>query len=85
MIFITTFTKEIYNICGKKLLESFIETSNSENHELFIFFENEDDLFTEYYPEWLVEWSDKSYFTFINLMNYEYDYTVFFHLTQVHR
>ena len=59
MIFITTFTKEIYNICGKKLLESFIETSNSENHELFIFFENEDDLFTEYYPEWLVEWSDK--------------------------
>jgi hypothetical protein len=74
MIFITTFTKEIYNICGKKLLESFIKTSNSEDHELFIFFENEDDLFTEYYPEWLVEWSDKSYFTFINLMNYEYDY-----------
>jgi len=74
MIFITTFTKEIYNICGKKLLESFIETSNSENHELFIFFENEDDLFTEYYPEWLVEWSDKPYFTFINLMNYEYGY-----------
>ena len=74
MIFITTFTKEIYNICGKKLLESFIETSNSENHELFVFFENEDDLFTEYYPEWLVEWSDKPYFTFINLMNYEYGY-----------
>jgi hypothetical protein len=73
MIFITTFTKEIYNICGKKLLESFIETGNFEEHKMFIFFENEEDLFTEYYPEWLVEWSDKPYFTFINLMNYEYD------------
>lgn len=73
MIFVTTFTKEIYNICGKKLLESFINTKNSDNHQLYIFFENEDDLYTEYYPDWLVEWSDKSYFTFINLMNYEYD------------
>ena len=34
------------------------------------FFENEDDLYTEYYPEWLVGWSDKPFFTFINLMNY---------------
>jgi hypothetical protein len=73
MIFITTFTKEIYDICGKKLLESFIATNNNQEHKMFIFFENEDNLFTEYYPEWLVEWSDKPYFTFINLMNYEYD------------
>jgi hypothetical protein len=73
MIFITTFTKEIYNICGKKLLESFINTKNSDNHQLYVFFENEEDLYTEYYPNWLVEWSDKPFFTFINLMNYEYD------------
>ena len=73
MIFITTFTKEIYNICGKKLLESFINTKNFEEHEMFIFFENEDDLYTEYFPEWLIEWSDKPFFTFINLMNYEYE------------
>lgn len=73
MVFITTFTKEIYNICGRKLLESFIETNNHKNHQLYIFFENEDDLYTEYYPQWLVEWSDKPFFTFINLMTYEYD------------
>lgn len=73
MIFITTFTKEIYNICGKRLLESFIETNNYREHKMFIFFEDEDNLFTDYYPEWLVEWNDKPYFTFVNLMNYEYD------------
>ena len=73
MIFITTFTKEIYDICGKKLLESFIETGNSEEHKMYIFFENEDNLYTEHYPEWLVEWSDKTFFTFINLMNYKYE------------
>ena len=73
MIFVTTFTKEIYHICGKRLLESFINTNNHKKHQLYVFFENEDDLHTEYYPEWLVEWSDKPYFTFVNLMNYEYD------------
>jgi hypothetical protein len=73
MIFITTFTKEIYQICGKSLLESFISTNNHKKHQLYVFFENEDDLHTEHYPEWLVEWSDKPYFTFVNLMNYEYD------------
>lgn len=72
MIFITTFTKEIYNICGKRLLESFIKTNNHTKHEMYIFFENEDDLYTDYYPDWLTEWSDKPYFTFVNLMNYEY-------------
>ena len=73
MIFITTFTKEIYTFCGKRLLESFIQTNNHLNHQMYIFFENEDDLYTEYYPDWLLEWSNKPYFTFINLMNYEYD------------
>jgi len=61
MIFITTFTKEIYNICGKRLLESFIETNNYREHKMFIFFEDGDNLFTDYYPEWLVEWNDKPY------------------------
>jgi hypothetical protein len=73
MIFITTFTKEIYQICGKNLLESFIQSNNHLEHQMYVFFENEDDLYTEYYPEWLVGWSDKPFFTFINLMNYEYE------------
>ena len=73
MIFITTFTKEIYNICGKKLIHSFLETQKPENHKLFIFFENEDNLYTEYYPGWLVEWANEPSLTIINLMNYEYD------------
>lgn len=72
MVFITTFTEEIYNICGKKLLESFIETENYKDHRMFIFFENQQDLFTEFYPDWLIDWHNKEYFTFINLMNYEY-------------
>lgn len=73
MIFITTLTEEIYNICGKKLLQSFIDTGNHFNHQLYIFFENKNNPYTEYYPEWLIEWSDKPFFTFINLMNYEYE------------
>lgn len=71
MIFITTFTKEIYNFCGEKLLQSFIETGNSELHHLFVFFENEDDLYTENYPDWLVKWANEESMTFINLMNYD--------------
>lgn len=72
MIFITTFTKEIYNICGNALLQSFIQTSNSKQHKLFVFFEDEDNLYTEYYPEWLVEWVNEPSITIVNLMNYEY-------------
>lgn len=75
MIFITTFTKEIYNFCGKKLLKSFIDTGNSELHHLFVFFENEDDIYTENYPQWLIEWAEESSMTFVNLMNYEFNGT----------
>lgn len=71
MIFITTFTKEIYEICGKRLLQSFIETENNKSHTMVIFFEDKDNPHTENYPEWLVEWSDKNYFHFVNIMNYE--------------
>lgn len=73
MNFITTFTEEIYNICGKRLLQSFISTGNSNNHQLYVFFENEKDPFTEFYPDWLIEWSDKPNIIIVNLMNYEYD------------
>ncbi len=73
MNFITTFNKPIYYICGKQLIESFINTKNNEDHKLIIFFENDDDLFTDYYPEWLVEWSNEPSLLFVNLMNYEYD------------
>ena len=46
MNFITTFTKEIYEICGKDLLQSFVNTGNDKEHKLYVFFENEDDLYT---------------------------------------
>jgi hypothetical protein len=72
MVFITTFTEEIYNICGRNLLKSFIETKNSEIHQLYVFFENESDLHTEFYPEWLIEWANEPSILIINLMNYEY-------------
>jgi hypothetical protein len=73
MIFITTFTKEIYQICGKNLLESFIQSGNHLEHQMYVFFENEDDLYTEYYPEWLTEWVGDPNITIANLMTYEYD------------
>jgi hypothetical protein len=73
MKFITTFTKEIYNICGENLLKSFTDTGNSQQHELYVFFENEDDLFTEYYPDWLLKWHGVDNIFVINLMNYEYN------------
>ena len=72
MIFVTTLTKHIYQFCGRKLLQSFIETGNHHEHQLYVFFENEDDPYTEYYPEWLVEWADKPFFTFQNIMTFEY-------------
>jgi len=73
MIFVTTFTKEIYKICGKQLLQSFIDTGNSKEHTIYVFFENEDDLYTNYYPEWLEEWAGDNSFVFVNLMNYDVD------------
>jgi hypothetical protein len=73
MIFITTFTKEIYDICGRQLIESFIATGNSELHKLYIFFEDENDLYTEYYPDWLVQWSDYDSIVIANIMNYSID------------
>jgi len=73
MKFITTFTKEIYDICGKSLIQSFIRTGNDKIHELYIFFENEYDLHTNYYPDWLLEWKDNPSIIISNLMNYEYN------------
>lgn len=72
MIFTTTFTEDIYNICGRKLLESFEKTDNHLNHQLVIFFEDQKDPHTEYYPQWLLEWADRSYFTFVNVMTCKY-------------
>lgn len=75
MIFITTLTKQIYQFCGKNLINSFINTKNHHDHQLYVFFENEEDLYTEYYPDWLLEWADKQvypFLTFINIMTYEY-------------
>ena len=73
MIFVTTLTKQIYDICGKRLFESFIETGNHKHHQLYVFFEDENDPYTDCYPDWLVEWSDKPYIVVANLMTYEYE------------
>jgi hypothetical protein len=73
MKFITTFTKEIYNICGYNLINSFIQTGNSHHHELYIFFEDIDTPFTEYYPDWLIEYYGVNNIFIINLMNYEFN------------
>ena len=44
MIFITTFNKDIYEICGRNLLESFVKTENNLNHKLAVFFEDNDNI-----------------------------------------
>ena len=51
MNLITTFTKEIYEICGHKFLESFLLTQPT--HKLYVFFEDETYLYTEKTPDWL--------------------------------
>jgi hypothetical protein len=57
MIFITTFNKDIYDICGKDLLYSFIDTNNNKDHKLIVFFEDKNNQFG-YCPEWLGKWID---------------------------
>ena len=68
MIFITTFNKDIYDICGRNLLQSFIDTNNNNIHKLVVFFEDEN---TEsgYYPDWLTEWNDTSGILFSNVLS----------------
>jgi hypothetical protein len=68
MIFITTFNKDIYDICGRNLLQSFIDTNNNNIHKLVVFFEDEN---TEsgYYPNWLTEWNDTSGILFSNVLS----------------
>ena len=45
MIFITTFNKDIYDICGRNLLQSFVDTKNNDEHKLVVFFEDDDNVF----------------------------------------
>ena len=70
MNLITTFTKEIYEICGHKFLESFLLTQPT--HKLYVFFEDETDLYTEKTPDWLSKYNKHKNIKFFNLMNYEY-------------
>jgi len=70
MIFITTFNKDIYEICGRNLLESFVKTENNLNHKLAVFFEDNDDPYTAFLPDWLTEWNGYVNIKFINIMQY---------------
>lgn len=72
MIFVTTFTEDIYNICGRELLKSFEQTENNLDHQLIVFFEDQKNPHTEYYPEWLVEWANRPHLTFVNVMTCKY-------------
>jgi len=67
MIFITTFNKNIYDICGQNLIQSFIDTENNIDHKLVIFFED-DNTAIGYLPEWLNKWAEEDNIIFINVM-----------------
>ena len=71
MNFISTFTREIYEICGKDLLDSFLSTQSL--HNLYIFFENEDDTHVEKTPDWLNQYKEEDRIKFFNLMNYKFE------------
>jgi len=71
MNFISTFTREIYEICGKDLLDSFLSTQSL--HNLYIFFENEDDAHVEETPDWLSQYKEEERIKFFNLMNYRFE------------
>lgn len=68
MIFITTFNKDIYDICGRNLLQSFVDTKNSDDHTLIVFFEDKD-ADKGYYPEWLAEWDGIYGIAFTNVLD----------------
>lgn len=72
MVFITTLTKDIYEICGQEMIESFINTQKNQSHKLYVFFENKEDLYTEYYPDWLSKYVKNPQIVIVNLMTYEY-------------
>ena len=67
MIFITTFNKDIYDICGRNLIQSFIDTENNIDHKLAIFFEDKDNE-SGYLPTWLSEWNGTAGLKFVNLL-----------------
>jgi hypothetical protein len=67
MIFITTFNKDIYDICGENLLQSFINTHNNDNHKLIVFFED-NNVNPEFYPQWLVKWANTQNIHFVNIL-----------------
>jgi hypothetical protein len=67
MIFTTTFNKDIYDICGQNLIQSFIDTENNIDHKLVIFFEDYNTVIG-YLPEYLSKWWGKDNIIFINIM-----------------
>jgi len=76
MIFITTGTKEIFEIAGIKLIESFLRYENDKQHNLVYFFEDLEELYRDTLPSWIpMEYYNNSNLHFINLMTYEYEDT----------
>jgi hypothetical protein len=68
MIFVTTFNEDIYHICGKNLLKSFVDTNNNIEHKLIIFFEDNQNPNSEFYPSWLLEWVNVDNIYFVNIL-----------------
>ena len=67
MIFITTFNKDIYEICGENLLQSFISTHNNDIHKLIVFFEDST-VDPKFYPSWLTKWDNIQNIHFVNIL-----------------
>jgi hypothetical protein len=68
MIFITTFNKDIYDICGRNLIQSFVDTKNNIDHKLVLYFE--DDITEQgYLPEWLYDWTGTMNIYIANVMS----------------
>ena len=73
MIFVTTGTKDIFELTGIRLIESFLKYKNDENHSLVYFFEDLEEPYRDTLPQWIpIEYFNNSNLHFVNLMTYEY-------------
>lgn len=70
MIFVTTGTKAIFELTGRRLIESFLET-NSEGNHLVFWFEDLEDPKRDTLPPWIpIEFFEKDNLHFVNIMTH---------------
>lgn len=72
MIYVTTATQAIFELTGRKLIESFLATQPDTDHLVF-FFEDSEDVYRDSLPRWIPDdMFDKPNLHFVNIMTYEY-------------